>query len=82
MDLGDLSYLLRTNYERSLLRLFVHPDDQSRVLRGMALDSHRSLAGGPSLPDNRVRYLDCDQQDPDDVVVPGNSGREAAVPHR
>ncbi|KAK8816016.1 hypothetical protein WA538_005134 [Blastocystis sp. DL] len=79
VDLGDLSYLLRTNYERSLLRLFVHPDDQSRVLRGMALDPHRSLAGGPSLPDNRVRYLACDLQDPEVVVVPGKSGREAAV---
>lgn len=79
VDLGDLSYLLETNYERSLLRLFVHPDDQSEVLRRMHVDYRRALAGAIQLPELRVRYLASDLQNQEVVVVSGESAREASV---
>ena len=75
VDLGDLSYLRKENYDHSLLRMVVHPDDLEETYERMQESYRRALGTGKPLPSKCPRLQAPSIEEKEVVIIDGRKGK-------
>lgn len=79
VDLGDLSYLIQDNYDRSLLQFFVDPKDHSTILPQMKQPYRKALGSHVPLPTPQVHFVANDLTDKEVVIIDGKNGKDVST---
>ena len=79
VDLGDLSYLIQYNYDRSLLHLFVDPKDHAMILQQMNQPYRKALGSHSSLPVPQVHFVANDLTNKEVVLIDGKNGKDVST---
>ena len=79
VDLGDLSYLLKSNYDRSLLQFFVDPIQHSHILSQMNRPYRSALASQVPLPVPQVHFVANNMTNKEVVIIDGRNGKEVTT---
>ena len=78
IDLGDLSYLRKENYDHSLLRMVVHPDDLEETYERMQ-ESYRHALGTRKPPPSKCPRLQATSiEEKEVVIIDGRKGKNVS----
>ena len=78
IDLGDLSYLRKENYDHSLLRMVVHPDDLQETYERMQESYRHALGTKTSLPSKCPRLQATNVEEKEVVIIDGRKGKNVS----